>query len=66
MEKNTKAVVHEGMGMGTSIFFKYGYKDGHCSTYPLGTHCHPYLLVLVGQETKIKYEIRKINQTDDM
>ncbi|AES74503.1 hypothetical protein MTR_6g007000 [Medicago truncatula] len=36
MGKGTKVVAHEGKGTGTSIFYKCGYGDGHCSTLPIG------------------------------
>jgi len=36
MGKGTQVVAHEGMSTGTGIFFKCGYRDGHCSTLPIG------------------------------
>jgi len=36
MGNDTKAVAHEGMDMGTGIFSKCGYEDGHGSTLPIG------------------------------
>jgi len=36
MRKDTKVVAQEGMSTNTSIFFKCGYGDGHCSTLPIG------------------------------
>jgi hypothetical protein len=35
MGTGTKIVTHTGMGMGTGIFLKCGYGDGHYSTLPI-------------------------------
>jgi len=45
MGKDTKVITHEGMSSGTGIFYKRGYGKGYYSTYPFGTHCHPYSLL---------------------
>ena len=40
-DTGSKIVAHEGMGSGTSIFYKREYGDGHYSTLPIGGPCHP-------------------------